>query len=240
MNPADDIACDRVLRMQKGVGQRSAERARERAQAEGRPLIEALPELIEAGAIRHGAAEGAKRVHRIWLDLCRQAARGITITGIVSDVMDDAGITAAAREGLDDRDPDKAEAARERLRRLDDLRMLAEEHTSITSLTEHLALADTRVDTADGRSVTLSTIHQAKGLEWDHVLLAGLESGVLPHHRCTGGEALAEERRCLHVAATRARKTLRISWCRLRHGQPAQRSPFVTELEGTLHIREHE
>jgi len=61
-----------------------------------------------------------------------------------------------------------------------------------------------RVETAAG-SITLSTIHRAKGLEWPIVLLVGLEEDILPHHR---GEPEGEERRLYYVAVSRARDAL--------------------------------
>ena len=241
VNPADDGACDRIMRTRKGLGEKSAERARERAQAEGRSLVEALPEMVAGGVLKNAPGRGALEVHEIWRKLCERSARGTSPAGIVSDIIEDTGIGAAARAGRDHQDPDKADAAREQLKRLDDLRVLAGEHATITSFAEHLALADTRCDAADGRSITLSTIHQAKGLEWDHVMVIGVESGVLPHRRCSDSPAqLAEERRCLHVALTRARKSCRISWCTFRHGQPTHRSAFIGEIAHTLHVREHD
>nr|WP_035756809.1 ATP-dependent DNA helicase UvrD2 [Granulicoccus phenolivorans] len=62
--------------------------------------------------------------------------------------------------------------------------------------------------------VTLSTIHAAKGLEWDAVAVSGVHEGTLPFVLATSAEEIAEERRLLYVAITRARQRLRISWSR--------------------------
>ncbi len=70
---------------------------------------------------------------------------------------------------------------------------------------------------ADG--VNLLTLHRAKGLEWDAVLLPGLEEGTLPIRQAADDdEALAEERRLLYVGLTRARRHLALSWAELRVG----------------------
>ncbi|EPH00345.1 hypothetical protein HMPREF1531_02453 [Propionibacterium sp. oral taxon 192 str. F0372] len=60
--------------------------------------------------------------------------------------------------------------------------------------------------------VTLSTMHAAKGLEWEAVAVIGVSEGLVPFMAATTPAELAEERRLLYVALTRARTTLRISW----------------------------
>jgi superfamily I DNA/RNA helicase len=85
-----------------------------------------------------------------------------------------------------------------------------------------------------GDAVTLITMHSCKGLEFPHVFIVGLEEGLLPHARSTSEGTLDEERRLFYVALTRARQTLRLSWCRARrkYGQltPCHPSRFLQEL----------
>lgn len=71
-----------------------------------------------------------------------------------------------------------------------------------------------RREAPQGQGVTLSTLHAAKGLEWDAVALAGIAEGSVPFVLATTPQALAEERRLLHVGITRAREHLRLSWAR--------------------------
>jgi DNA helicase-2/ATP-dependent DNA helicase PcrA len=85
-------------------------------------------------------------------------------------------------------------------------------------------------------AVTLSTLHGVKGLEFDAVLLVGLEEGFLPIlHAKTNGE-IEEERRLLYVGVTRARRHLWLSWARSRtslRGRPTTRRPsrFLYNLD---------
>jgi DNA helicase-2/ATP-dependent DNA helicase PcrA len=60
--------------------------------------------------------------------------------------------------------------------------------------------------------ITVSTIHAAKGLEWDDVFICGLSEGLLPYSSPDGGEELEEERRLMYVGVTRARKELYLSY----------------------------
>ncbi len=81
-----------------------------------------------------------------------------------------------------------------------------------------------------GVGVTLATMHSAKGLEWDAVALAGVHEGTVPFVLATTADEIAEERRLLHVAVTRARSRLRISWSGNR-GRGRRASRF---LDGCL------
>jgi len=76
------------------------------------------------------------------------------------------------------------------------------------------------------------TLHQAKGLEFDHVLLAGLEEGVWPHWSAEQNGALAEERRLFYVGLTRARHSLQLTWIRHRREWEGKPSRFMGELPG--------
>lgn len=78
-------------------------------------------------------------------------------------------------------------------------------------------------------AVALSTIHSAKGLEWDAVFLAGLEDGVLPHVHARDIEG---ERRVAYVGMTRARRLLGLTYAAWRFGEAMRPSPFLFELTG--------
>ena len=100
----------------------------------------------------------------------------------------------------------------------------------------------------DQNVVTLSTLHAAKGLEWTHVMLVGVNDGVLPFHKEAKRQdpaeddadaefagRLEEERRLMYVGITRAQRSLQVSWCRKRKkGREmvsSMPSRFITEMQ---------
>jgi DNA helicase-2/ATP-dependent DNA helicase PcrA len=96
----------------------------------------------------------------------------------------------------------------------------------------------------DSGSVTLMTLHAAKGLEFPVAFIVGLEQGILPHSRANeSDDELEEERRLLFVGITRAERELYLSHCRIREfrGQRQSTIPscFLAELhEDAMMIRD--
>lgn len=83
------------------------------------------------------------------------------------------------------------------------------------------------------QTVTLSTLHAAKGLEWPHVHLAGWNEGALPISYATTFEAVDEERRLAYVGITRAARTLAVSWSRTSGRGDRVPSRFLAEIGTT-------
>jgi ATP-dependent DNA helicase Rep len=93
-----------------------------------------------------------------------------------------------------------------------------EDGRNLLELTQMVALI-TMLEGREGESrdaVRLSTLHAAKGLEFPHVFLVGLEEGILPHREAVDAGHVDEERRLMYVGLTRAQQSLHLSYCRTR------------------------
>jgi DNA helicase-2/ATP-dependent DNA helicase PcrA len=100
---------------------------------------------------------------------------------------------------------------------------------SLRELETKIAEQSAALRNAPENAVVLSTIHSAKGLEWDTVFMVGMEEGVLPH---ANNDDLEEERRVAYVGITRAKRILGITYANLRFRQNARPSQFLYELAG--------
>lgn len=134
--------------------------------------------------------------------------------------------------------PDGAGAVRERWESLSALLSVAEDLTARVAeegptatpvdLRAVSAELDARAEAQHvpvAQGVTVSTLHSAKGLEWEAVALLGTQEGSLPFVLATRPEQVEEERRLLYVGVTRARRRLRLSWSRTRNGGGNTRKP---------------
>jgi ATP-dependent DNA helicase Rep len=113
----------------------------------------------------------------------------------------------------------------------------AEDGKTLIELTQTVALMNLLEgrDNEEVDAVRLSTLHAAKGLEFPHVFLVGVEEEILPHRECLEGARLEEERRLMYVGITRAQRGLVISTCarRKRGGEitPCESSRFLDEID---------
>ena len=108
---------------------------------------------------------------------------------------------------------------------------LAASCRSLNELAGKIAEQSSALRKVPENAVVLSTIHSAKGLEWDAVFLVGMEQGVLPH---ANNDDVEEERRVAYVGLTRAKRIAGLTFSTRRFGQPSSPSQFLEELAGQL------
>ena len=126
-----------------------------------------------------------------------------------------------------------------RLENIKELKSVAVTYPKLIEFLEQVALVESEYFEGERRKgnkdgVRLMTLHQAKGLEFSHVFIVGLEEGILPHSRSINNiYELEEERRLFYVGITRAKKKLYITYARRRfifgRRGDAAKSRFIDE-----------
>lgn len=158
----------------------------------------------------------------------RAASVAPTETGFLATVRD-----VLRGVGLTDEPPQAGGALRDGWEARAAILRLAEEapaETDLRSFTDDLQARARDQHEPATRTVTLSTLHAAKGLEWDHVFLIGVSEGLLPISYATTFEAVDEERRLAYVGVTRAARALSLSWARGRGRSDREPSRFLREI----------
>lgn len=174
-----------------------------------------IPFQLHGGA-RFFEREEVKRA----LMMLRQQARAIKLAGASADSMDLAeqveGIVSSL--GWTSEAPVTEGAVRDRWSNLDALVQMAlvRTHLSLEEFVWELQERSESKAAPEVEGVTLSTLHAAKGLEWECVFLVGVSEGLLPISLAATAEAVEEERRLLYVGVTRARSRLHVSWAAAR------------------------
>lgn len=234
-SPSDDLAFERIINVPKrGLGDKALQRIHLLARAEQLPLTRAAARIIETDELTPQARRSLAtfvQCLRNWMERARDLPHG----ELAQLILDESGYTAMLQA-------DRSAEAAGRLENLSELVRAMEEYDSLEAFLEHVSLVMDRDESAEAEQVTIMTIHAAKGLEFDHVHLAGWEDGVFPSQRALdeGGIAsLEEERRLAYVAITRARRYATIWHAANRriYGQWTSSIPsrFIAELP-TEHV----
>jgi DNA helicase-2/ATP-dependent DNA helicase PcrA len=213
-SPNDSISLLRIINTPaRGIGRTTMEQIERYALQHELSLWLALEKMLEEKAFS-GRAEAALTAFRTMMAELGEHAQTHAVADTVSQVLERTGY----RRMLDE---EGTEDARIRLANLDELLNAAtdaaERGESLRDFLDHAALVSD-ADSADERAqVSLLTMHNAKGLEFPVVFIAGLEEGLFPHSRSLdSASAMEEERRLCYVGMTRAEKKLYLSWARYR------------------------
>jgi len=233
-NPAADEAFLRVVNVpRRGVGDTSIARLAEWATAAGVPLLAAAGEAAGIDSIRGAASRSLPEFAALIRKHAALAEREVPLEDVLRQLVEESGIVQALRdEGPEGEDrvanvEELIAGAAELQSRLDEgdpelALEIAEsgegELRAIDLFLAHVALvADIDQHDADADVVTLMTLHNAKGLEFPVVFIAGLEDGLFPLARAHDEPAeLEEERRLFYVGITRAKRKLYLTHARRR------------------------
>ena len=235
-NTNDNLSLIRVINEPKrGIGKTSIDNVEQIATSNGVSMYEVIKRCDEFGLNRI-SAKSREFVNTI--EELRQIKDNIKISELIKQVLQQTGYTAA----LELENTDEAES---RLQNLDEFLTVAiefEEQIADNSLGEFLegiTLSSDIDEMEDSdESVTLMTLHSAKGLEFPVVFIVGMEDGIFPSYKSIGeDEELEEERRLCYVGITRAKHLLYLTCARQRtifgstsHNMPSR---FINEISAS-------
>jgi len=219
VNPRDAVSLQRVVECRPtGVGAKTLARITAAAHAQRVPVFDLLqaPDFAD----RLGGRVSAKV--RSFAEWCRELGTIPTapVGPCIQAVIDHSGLPDLFHE-KSSADP-RSEARIENLNALVERAAIHEsDHPdgNLAQFLEEVALiADVDNHDPDADALTLMTLHSAKGLEFHHVFLVGVEEGYLPHVNCSEDEdMIEEERRLFYVGLTRARTEAVLSFARYRY-----------------------
>jgi DNA helicase-2/ATP-dependent DNA helicase PcrA len=224
----DELAFRRAVNVPaRGIGQATVEHL-ERAAADWQVSLPEAARRRPEGLMPRAAV--ALEGFFTLLDELRTLLSTVAAGDVIQALLERSGL--AAQYGAED------EEDRARRANLDQLVAAAAEASErgldLASFLDEVALLTDSDKATSAEAVQLSTLHAAKGLEFDVVFLVGLEESLLPLRRGEEPEDLEEERRLAYVGMTRARRRLYLTMARARrlHGQllPGRPSPFLLDI----------
>jgi DNA helicase-2/ATP-dependent DNA helicase PcrA len=243
-NPADAVSFQRIVNSpRRGIGQQTQARLLSHANTTGEDIWDVLREAERVPALGSAAKRSVRRFADTMVALADRV-EGSSVAELLDAVLRETGYVDA----LEAERTIEAEGRVENLQELVgvagefDTNRRIEGESDVRPLDEFLAqisLLSDQDSMRDGESlVTLMTLHNAKGLEYEVVFLIGCEEGVFPHSRSIEEGNLEEERRLCYVGLTRAKQRLYLTCARRRnlyggHGQNLP-SRFLGELPEEL------
>ena len=238
VNPRDDVRLRRIINEPaRKIGMTTIEKIGELAASKGVPMMEIIAHVRDYPELQRAAA-ALERFYEMYRELCDLSVSE-PLDQFVGDVIAKSGYEAMLKAMKEE-----GETRRENLGQLvSSIKTYADqngEDATLSGFLEEVALiSDLDSYDNDADSVTMMTIHSAKGLEFPYVFVLGMEDGIFPGEMAKYNEEdMEEERRLCYVAITRAKKELYLSTSRTRmiFGQTRRNPPsaFLSEIDPGL------
>ena len=238
VNPRDDVRLRRIINEPaRKIGMTTIDKIGELASAAGVPMMEIIAHVRDYPALQRASAP-LERFYEMYRELC-DLSISEPLDVFVGDVIKKSGYEAMLKAMKEE-----GETRLENLGQLvSSIKTYADqngEDATLAGFLEEVALiSDLDSYDNDADSVTMMTIHSAKGLEFPYVFVIGMEDGIFPGDMAKYNEEdMEEERRLCYVAITRAKKELYLSSSRTRmiFGQTRRNPPssFLAEIDPAL------
>ncbi|HUI81669.1 MAG TPA: UvrD-helicase domain-containing protein [Bryobacteraceae bacterium] len=235
---ADSISLLRVINTPaRGIGRTTVDQIEASAREQSISLWTAIERIIDGHQLSTRSQSSLVTFRNLIQELALIAS-GEALPDLIRYILDRTGYRTMLQQ-------EKTPEAEARLENLDELVNAAVESAergeTIWEFLDHAALVAEADAYDEAAPVTLMTLHNAKGLEFPTVFIAGMEQGLFPHSRSVNSpEALEEERRLCYVGMTRARKRLFLTWAKYRRrfggGEQEKSVPswFLSEVPADL------
>ena len=215
VNPPDDVALTRIINSPtRGIGDTTLEKVAAHARMHNLPLYEALKQTFAVTSLSQ-AVRTKIAAFVAMIEQFKPLAAG-PVAPLMKKVFEDSGMQKSLEAG-----GLEGSAALDNVEELINAAAIYDQQIDNPALYDYLQqialFSDTdKFDPASGK-IALMSLHAAKGLEFKHVYIIGLQQGILPHERSKDNpDELEEERRLLFVGITRAKKGLHIAYTRHR------------------------
>ena len=236
-NGVDDISFERIINVPKrGIGKTTIERIQDYADSCHIPFAKALDHIDDIPKVTKKAKEGIKNFNELMHTFREYAASPeFKVADMLQRILRETDFYGQYNA--------EKEEDESRIENIQELLNVAsqwdKEEKEINTLSQFLSETSIATDTEEegDNMVTLTSVHGAKGLEWEQVFVVGIEEGTFPHGRSMGSEMdMEEERRLMYVAMTRAKNRLMLSFARNRYEYgnmrpiPTKPSPFLSQI----------
>ncbi|WP_281185053.1 ATP-dependent helicase [Trichlorobacter lovleyi] len=243
-NPSDDVSLKRVINVPpRGIGAATVERVAELARQGQLTLFEAFERAVDSNLLGSGPRSKVAAFVEL-LQRFRRLAATQLMPELVRAVLEESGYLARLKESRDEEDSERLENLAQLVSAVEEF-STANPEAGLADFLEQVALvSDLERGEAGRPSVTLMTLHAAKGLEYKAVFMVGMEERLFPHVRSLDDpDGMEEERRLCYVGMTRARERLYLLYARRRmiFGQEQANLPsrFLKEIPAELMERNH-
>ena len=233
IQPSDDLAFERIInKPTRGIGDKTVDKIRDRAKFDKTPLFQTMVNMVDGDEFS-GKTKNALAGFISLINEWRRVMPAIGVGELAEQVAEESLYMSMLEQDKSVEAPGRIENIKELFNVMSD----SETYPNLSTFLEHVSLVIDNEYSASEDKVIISTLHAAKGLEFDAVFLPGWEEGIFPHQKCLDeneDEGLEEERRLAYVAITRAKRILYISMAfnRKLYGQWQNYSPsrFLNEL----------